>query len=244
MALDLVNYELKANEAIKAFWGNREVARQKQIESGRVDQGERGSVTAGKNMDGFVALMKDLVIANGLPESSIQVKRAVLTLPGYFRPTKVWDLLVVHRDELVAAMEFKSHIGPSFGNNFNNRTEEALGTAVDFWRAFREGGFGDSPAPFVGWMMLVEDAPGSSRPVKDKSPHFKIFPEFKEASYGTRYSLLCRKLMQEKLYSGTCLMFSPRNGKMTGEYTEPDPMTGLRTFATAFAGHVAAAAAR
>lgn len=56
MALDLVNYEQKACEAVKAFWGNREAARQKQIESGKADQGERGSVTAGKNMDGFLAL--------------------------------------------------------------------------------------------------------------------------------------------------------------------------------------------
>ena len=33
MALDLVNYEQKAREAVKAFWGNREAAKQKQIES-------------------------------------------------------------------------------------------------------------------------------------------------------------------------------------------------------------------
>ncbi len=34
MALDLVDYEQKAREAVKAFWGNREAARQKQIEAG------------------------------------------------------------------------------------------------------------------------------------------------------------------------------------------------------------------
>lgn len=33
MALDLVNYDVKAREAIQAFWGNRDKARQKQ--SGR-----------------------------------------------------------------------------------------------------------------------------------------------------------------------------------------------------------------
>ncbi|GAO26865.1 type II restriction enzyme [Alicycliphilus sp. B1] len=57
MALDLVNYEQKAHEAVKAFWGNREAARQKQIESGKADQGERAGVTGGKNMDGFLALV-------------------------------------------------------------------------------------------------------------------------------------------------------------------------------------------
>jgi hypothetical protein len=48
-----------------------------------------------------------------------------VTLPGYFRPTKLWDVLVIHDKRLLAAIELKSQVGPSFGNNFNNRTEEA-----------------------------------------------------------------------------------------------------------------------
>ena len=93
MALDLVDYEQKAHEAVKAFWGNREAARQKQIESGKADQGERAGVTAGKNMDGFLALVLDIIKANGLAHAEIHQNRAMLTLPGYFRPTKLWDLL-------------------------------------------------------------------------------------------------------------------------------------------------------
>ena len=90
------------------------------------------------------------------------VGRKVLTLPGYFRPTKLWDLLIINHGHLVAALELKSQVGPSFGNNFNNRTEEALGTAVDLWTAYREGAFGESARPYVGWLMLVEDAPGGT----------------------------------------------------------------------------------
>lgn len=111
-----------------AFWGNREKARQKQIESGGTDQGERAGVTAGKNMDGFVALIIELVKANGLGHAQLHQTSAVVTLPGYFRPTKKWDLLVINERRLVAAVELKSQVGPSFGNNFNNRTEEAIGT--------------------------------------------------------------------------------------------------------------------
>jgi hypothetical protein len=140
MAIDLVEYETKAREAVQAFWGNREQARRKQIESGRVDAGERGAVTAGKNMDGFIALVIALVRANGLADAEIYRSRALLTLPGYFRPTKLWDLLVFHKGRLVAALECKSQVGPSFGNNFNNRAEEAIGTAHDFQGAYREGG--------------------------------------------------------------------------------------------------------
>jgi len=35
MALDLVDYEKKAKDAVMAFWGNREKAPQKQIEAGK-----------------------------------------------------------------------------------------------------------------------------------------------------------------------------------------------------------------
>lgn len=244
MALDLVDYERKAQEAVQAFWGNREVARQKQIESGKADQGERAGVTSGKNMDGFLALILDIVKANGLAHAQIHQRRSVLTLPGYFRPTKLWDLLVTHKGELIVAIELKSQVGPSFGNNFNNRTEEAIGTAHDFWTTYREEAFGKQPRPFVGWLMLVEDAPASRSPVKDKSPHFPVFEEFRGASYLDRYELLCQRLAQEQLYTTASLITSPRNAAKSGQFTELSPMTGLRTFVTALAGHVAAGAAR
>jgi hypothetical protein len=243
MALDLVDYEQKAHVAVKAFWGNREAARQKQIESGKVDQGDRAGVTAGKNMDGFLALILDIVRANGLAHAAIHQNRAMLTLPGYFRPTKLWDLLVIDKGELIAAIELKSQVG-SFGNNFNNRTEEALGTAHDFWTAYREGGFGKQPRPFVGWLMMVEDAPKSRCAVRDTSPHFPVFQEFKGASYLVRYDLLCQKLVKEQLYTTAAIITSPRSAAETGEFSELSSMTGLRTFVTSLAGHVASASAR
>ena len=244
MALDLVDYERKAVEAVKAFWGNRDAARQKQIESGNFDQGERAGVTGGKNMDGFIALLLDLVNANGLALADIHLKRAVLTLPGYFRPTKLWDLLIIYHGELIAAIELKSQVGPSFGNNFNNRTEEAIGTAHDLWTAYRENGFGNQPRPFIGWLMLVEDAVESRSPVRDSSPHFPIFKEFMGASYLKRYDILCQKLVREQLYTTAALITSPRTASGTGEFNEMSSMTGLKTFVTAFAGHIAAEAAR
>ncbi len=243
MALDLVDYQQKTHEAVKAFWGNREAARQKQIEAGKADQGERAGVTAGKNMDGFLALMLDIVRANGLADAELHRNRAVLTLPGYFRPTKLWDLLVIYKGELIVAIELKSQVG-SFGNNFNNRTEEAIGTAHDFWTAYREEAFGKQPRPFVGWLMMVEDAPKSRCPVRDVSPHFPVLKEFKGASYLVRYDLLCQKLVKEQLYTTAALITSPRSAAENGEFSQMSEMTGLRTFVAALAGHVAAEAAR
>lgn len=244
MPIDLVNYEEKARQAVQAFWTNRERARSNQIESGKVDQGERAVVTAGKNMDGFIALMHHVVRANGLASASIHLKRPVVTLPGYFRPTKLWDVVVMNRGRLIAALEFKSQVGPSFGNNFNNRTEEAIGTAHDFWIAYREGAFGEQPRPFLGWLILLEDAEGSRKSVRDKSPHFPTFKEFEGASYATRYNILCRKLIQEQLYTAASVLMSPRSASETGEYHELSELTGLRTFITALAGHIAAEGAR
>jgi hypothetical protein len=244
MPLDLADYENKAKEAVKAFWGNRAAAFAKQKVLGRHDQGERAGVTSGKNMDGFIALIQDIVRANGLGDAHMMIGRRVLTLPGFFRPTKLWDLLIIKERRLVAALELKSQVGPSFGNNFNNRTEEAVGTAVDLWTAYREGAFGDAPRPFLGWLMLVEDATKSRKPIRERSPHFDLFPDFKGASYLDRYNILCRKLTQERLYTAATLMASPRTATDSGEFVELSEMTSLKNFVTTFAGHIAIEAAR
>lgn len=244
MTLDLSDFENKAREAVKAFWQSRADATLKQKTSGKADQGERAGVTGGKNMNGFADLVIDIVKANGLPHAQVHQKRAVLTLPGYFRPTKLWDLLVVNEGRLVAALEFKSHVGPSFGNNFNNRTEEAIGTSHDLWTAYREGAFGKQARPFVGWLMVVEDAPKSRSIVKDKSPHFPVFPEFVGASYQKRYDILCQRLALEQLYSAAAVIATPRTAVADGAYSELSEMTGLRSFMAALAGNIATEAAR
>ncbi len=244
MSLDLCDYENKTKEAIKSFWKTRDDAKEKQKAAGKTDQGERAGVTGGKNMDGFANLVIDLVKANGLPNAEIHQKRAVLTLPGYFRPTKLWDLLVIDHGRLVAAVEFKSHVGPSFGNNFNNRTEESIGTSHDLWTAYREGAFGKQERPFVGWLMVVEDAPESRSPVKDSSPHFPVFPEFSGASYLQRYDILCQKLAKEQLYTSASVIATPRSAVKDGAHVELSAMTGLRSFVATLAGHIATEAAR
>lgn len=244
MSVNLADYQAKAREAAKAFWGNREAARQKQIESGKADQGERAGVTAGKNMDGFLALIKDVILLNGLDHAEICLKRRVLTLPGFFRPTKLWDMLVMNEKRLIAAIELKSQVGPSFGNNLNNRTEEAIGTGLDFWKAYREGAFGDNPRPFVGWLILVEDCAKSRSPVRDFSTHFPVFKEFIGASYAERYNILCKKLVQEQLYTSASIILSPRSAVSSGDYSELSEMTSLKTFISTLAGHAAAEASR
>lgn len=92
--------------------------------------------------------------------------------------------------------------------------------------------------------MLLEDAPGSRAPVRDVSPNFPIFPEFQQASYAERYRLLGGKLVRENLYTSAAVILSPRNAGRTGAFSELDNTTGVKTFVTTFAAHIAAAAAR
>jgi len=243
MSLDLADYKTQTKKAVKTFWNNRNKAKKRQTAAGKTDQGSRSAVTAGKNMNGFLKLIANIVRRNGLREANICLKHRALTLPGFFRPTKVWDILVINDGRLIAAIELKSHVG-SFGNNFNNRTEEALGTAVDFWTAYREGAFGETPRPFVGWLMLVEECRASSTPVRNKVAHFELFKEFNGASYAERYNILCKKLVQEQLYTTASVILSPRSAIKTASYSELSTLTGVTTFVTSLAGHIAAEAAR
>jgi restriction endonuclease XhoI-like protein len=186
MTINLEGFNQQAEKAVKFFWKNRDEARQKQSIRGVRDQGTRSAVTAGKNMDGFVNLIREYMVRNGIDESDFITSFSDLVLPGFFRPVKRWDVLIINNSRLLAALEFKSQVG-SFGNNFNNRCEEAIGNAVDLRTAYRESAYGDSPPPFVGYIMLLEDCSGSRKTVRANSPHFPMFPEFENTSYADRY---------------------------------------------------------
>lgn len=126
----MTDIEPRLHAAVRQFWNTRNTQTARQGSGRDRDRGSRAAVTGGKQMDGFVELVRMLLIESGVPETSI-AHNTRIELPGWFRAEKKWDLLVVHNRELIAALEFKSQIGPSFGNNFNNRTEEAIGSATD-----------------------------------------------------------------------------------------------------------------
>ena len=146
-----ISLNKRIEEAVRHFWTTRNRQSLDQgLANGRKDQGARIAVTGGAQMDGFVALARDLLLESGLPESTLFLKKK-LELPGFFRPEKQWDLLVVAEGRLLASIEFKSQVGPSFGNNYNNRTEESLGNATDLWAAYREARSDRRRA--LGWVI-------------------------------------------------------------------------------------------
>lgn len=230
MALN-ADLEKRLRKAIKHFWTTRETQAQKQgAKTGARDAGARTAVTGGRQMDGFVSLVRDYLCENGLPKTQVYCEKQI-ELPGWYRPEKKWDLLLVENGQFLAGIEFKSQVG-SFGNNYNNRTEEAIGSACDLWAAYREGAFKPSARPWLGYMMLLEDAPGSSRPVRAQEPHFKVFPEFKSASYAKRYEILLTKLVRERLYDSACFLLSDARNGPKGKYKEPAAELNFEKFMT------------
>jgi hypothetical protein len=190
-------------------------------------------------MDGFLRLVTHLIVEAGVGSEHIFYNRCV-ELPGFFRPTKEWDLLVVREGQLILALEAKSQVGPSFGNNFNNRTEEAMGSALDLWTAYREGAFNKTLRPWLGYIFLLEDCPASRRPVRVKEPHFKVFSEFENASYAARYELFCRKLVRERHYDVAAFVLSDRDSGLRGEYKQPAEDLTFEVFVRSLAAHVSA----
>ncbi len=213
--------QAKLRGAVRQFWLVRQAQSDKQGSAkGARDSGERAAVTGGAQMDGFVNLVRDVLCEYGLPRASVHCE-SHLELPGWYRPEKQWDLIVVSNGSFLAGIEFKSQVGPSFGNNYNNRTEEALGSASDLWAAYREGAFKPSARPWLGYLMLLEDCANSNTPVRAREPHYKVFAEFRNASYAQRYELLLTKMVRERLYDSACLLLASGEPSRYGDFREP-----------------------
>ncbi|MEO8724964.1 MAG: PaeR7I family type II restriction endonuclease [Acidobacteriaceae bacterium] len=244
-----MDIEQRLQAAVQSYWNARSKNKEKQVESGKIDAGTRGEVTGGTQMGALEVLVADILCDAG--SRSVDVRtRTALELPGYYRATKKWDLIVISEGQLVLAMEFKSQAGKSIGNNVNNRSEEAVGSAKDIWTAFRESRFGNSPAPFLGYFFLLEDRDNVKRPVANKEPYFPVDPAFRGevhpkrkkdvarymgVSYSKRYELLCRRLVLERLYNSACFMLATNSSHT--KITHPADDLTFQRFAAALRGH-------
>lgn len=247
MALNLNGYENRVSEAVKSFWEVR----------------EREGVRSGKTLDAFVSLLTWVVHNNGLPDATVLTGRKA-QLPGFFRPTKSWDVLIMDDDTLVGAIELKS-IADSFGKNANNRNEEALGSGIDIKEAFEEDAFDGLTRLFTGYLILVEDCHETLSSVQIQIKHFRameefmLYPDAREetyvrnskgefpavdgVSYMDRFDILCRRLMQKNLYTATSVIKSPRTAINDGEYGAVSRDTSIKAFLASLASHVETIAA-
>lgn len=183
------DYDTLIKKAVNDFWETRKVQK---------------GVLAGKQLDSFIALLRKVAKESGVPNECIHEKNG--HVPGYFRATKEWDMVITTpKGNLAAAIELKSQVG-SYENNPNNRVEESIGSAEDFWTAFREKSFTSTQTPWLGYFIVVGDDETSRHPVKVNNPLFSARREFDGASYLDRYTILCQRLVLEHKYNAVALL--------------------------------------
>lgn len=222
----------RVKQAVRAYWAARGKQFGTQKAAGRIDAGTRGEVTGGQHLNAFVQCFCELIYAAGFTEDEVRFKRGV-ELPGYYRPTKCWDVVVTRKGRLCAAIELKSQSG-SFGNNFNNRTEEAIGNSEDLMTAFRERLLG-MKRPWLGYLFFLEDNEKSTKPVKLASSQFPPDTVFHDTSYADRYAILGRRLVLESKYDAVSLLYAVK--KRPGGYREAEHLE-FGSFLRSLYGHL------
>ncbi|MFD7085585.1 PaeR7I family type II restriction endonuclease [Streptomyces sp. NPDC002181] len=195
-------------DAIAQYWGTKALQKEKSAIKDAVGAGTAGSVRGGKHFDAITVLLSKFFLDAGYPPESIRVTRKQgLALPGYYRPQKQWDLVVVHDDVLVAAFEMKGLSGPSYSNNYNNRVEEALGSAVDLRRAVLADLY-PREKPWLGYFFIMEDGEGSRSPVATAKGALPPDSSWLDTSYQDRFGIFCERLIAEQLYDAACYVTS------------------------------------
>lgn len=208
--------------ALLNMYSRIDEARARQVATGSVDQGNRQGITSGQHMAGLIDLIRNDLISAGIGENEIFSSRVNVTLPGWYRATKDWDMLAFCDEKLLAAIELKS-INSSFGNNINNRIEESLGSAVDVITSFSEGLFGESQIPpCLGYVMIVRSCSDSRRLCsRPRETFFDVDPIFNNTSYLDRFKILCSRMRQKNIYNAVWLVFvDPDNSSVVEPVNE------------------------
>lgn len=152
-----------------------------------------------------------------------------LTLPGYFRATKDWDLLVMEKDILVAAVEFKS-MSTSAVKNVKNRVEEVLGSGTDLWAA-HDAGYLGLIRPWLGYFLILEHSSEITAVPRIGKANFPVDETFRDLSYVERWQTACKRIVDRGVYDTACLIVSTENS--AEPFYEPDHDLSFDRFASA-----------
>jgi len=110
-----------------------------QQESEDAARGRRAEVLGGRQLDGFATVCEEILMEAGVPEKSIYFDHeadaaGVLPRDEAVGPRGDPRGRTPRRDRVPVDHE-------PFGNNLNNRTEEALGSPTDLYGAYEEGAY-------------------------------------------------------------------------------------------------------
>lgn len=228
--------ESEVSDAVQWYWETLSGQAEEQRDSEDSTRGRRAEVLGGGQMDGFAGLVEDILVEAGVPREAVK-HDYYATLPGFYRAEKEWDTAVVHDGELLAVVEYKSQAS-SFGNNLNNRVEEAVGSFTDLLEAYEEGVFEPSPAPWIGYLYLMADNDESRNDPRLNEVNFEVDDEFRNATYLDRVELLCLRMVRKRLVNEAAFILSTEENGLDGEYREPNQELQFRRFANALASYV------
>jgi hypothetical protein len=227
--------ETAFQSAVDLWWKKKQSNKEKISAS---QGGDRDANLRGDTMDGFRDVIIEALLEVGVLREDIffqpQLSKQASNLPAYFRATKNWDVIVcknslfkglIKEDSpaptLLAAIEFKSQ-EQSIGNNQNNRIEESIGNAHDFWAAYENRNFGRlTPRPWLGYLFVGRYAAGEeNKTVQITQPHLRVDRAFagpdedawrnsikiQGPSYAERYKIFLERMIAKKLYDGACFL--------------------------------------
>jgi len=161
-----LDYSADIRKAVRHYWRTKDSAWIKNKSGGRADQGKRGAATGGKNFDGFAKMFGKFARKHGGKRLGIHLDKSNVVLPGHFRPSKQWDLVLTWQERLIAVVEFKA------------------------------------------------------------------------ASYQKRMTILCERMVQERIYTAAAALASPPGAKRSGYYTDLSKTASLSRFLARFIAHV------
>lgn len=231
MPTDLRDYSSLVEDAVASYWNVRRRQAELSQSLGVLNPGLRAEVTGGRHLDELEALIIQVFIDAGIPMHMLDVKKRPVA--GYFRRDKSWDIVVMVANRVVGIIELKSMAGNQPGQNFNNRTDEALGQALDVWKAV-ERGIIDSPMrPWLGYFMVLEDNDAFNTPVKGRTPVWLPDDVFDNASYSQRYEIFFDRMVRERLLDSACLIMADRT---TGKVRFPSVGLSFQQFAASIHG--------
>lgn len=231
MANTIPDYTDQVHASVRSYWDVRVTQAQRSADSGAINTGLRSEVTGGRHLDELQLLLVNVFVDAGIPAEMIEVRRR--PIPGYFRRHKSWDVVVTVRRRVLGIIELKSITGSNPGQNFNNRTDEALGQAVDVWRAV-ERGIIDSPLrPWLGYLMLLEDNEEWNRVSPARRSVWPADPIFANTSAADRAAIFFDRMVRERLLDAACVMMASRD---TGAVRYPQPTLSFQALAAAMVG--------
>ena len=231
MPTDLPDYSPLVHTAVADYWEVRRSQAAKSQGQGVFNTGIRAEVTGGRHLDALQELVVRVFVDAGIPARLIDVKKRPIA--GYFRRDKSWDIVVMVADRVVGIIELKSMAGTDGGKNYNNRTDEALGQAVDVWKAVEREIIDTPLRPWLGYFMLLEDNEAFTREVQVRTAVWKPDAAFDGASYADRFVIFFERMVRERLLDAACLVLADKN---SGAVRFPSASLGFQAFAAAIHG--------